>query len=80
MSVGKPDRKAIRQHGHFSECGGLGVEVGYEVQAETTQEKEVLSLDHEAPVNAEVDSEEIEAIDEEEEADAPLCSPAQYQP
>ena len=49
----------------------LGVEFGYEVQAETTQEKAVLSLEDEAPVKAEFDSEEIEVIDEEEEADVP---------
>jgi hypothetical protein len=79
MSVRKPDRNSIRPHVHSSECGGLGVEVGDEVQAETTQEKAALSLEDETPVKVEVDSEESEAIDEEEEADVPLCLPAQYQ-
>ena len=41
-----------------------------------TLEKAVLSLEDEAPVRAEIDSGEIEAIDEEEEADVPLCLPA----
>ena len=63
MSVGKPDRNSIRPHGHSSECDGLRVEVGDEVQAETTQEKVVLSLEDEVPVKAEIDSEEIEAIE-----------------
>ena len=80
MSDGKPDRNSIRPHGHSSECGRLGVEVGYGVQAETTQEKAVLSFEDEAPVKAQVENEEIEAIDEEEEADVPSCLPAQYQP
>ena len=59
MSDGKPDSNSIRPHVHSSECGGLGVEVGYGVQAETTQEKAVLSLEDEAPVKAQVDNEEI---------------------
>ena len=46
------------------------------VQAESTQEKAVLSLEDEAPVKAQVNNEEIEASDEEEEADVPLCLPA----
>ena len=50
------------------------------MQAETTQEKAVLSFEDEAPVKAQVDNEEIEAIDEEEEADVPVCLLAQYQP
>ena len=78
MSVGKPDRNSKRPHVHSSECSGLGVEVGYGVQAETTQEKAVLSFEDEAPVKVQVDNEDIEAIDEEEEADVPLCLPAQY--
>ena len=56
------------------------MEVEGEVQAETTQEKAALSLEDETPAEAEVDSDEIEAIDEEEEAEVPLCLPAQYQP
>ena len=51
-----------------------------EVQAKTTWEKAVLSLEDEAPVKVEVDSGEIEASDEEEEAHVPLCLPTQYQP
>ena len=80
MSVGKPDRNSIRPQVHSSECSGPGVEVGYGVQAET-QEKAVLSFEDEAPVKAQVDDDEVEAInEEEEEADVPLCLPAQYQP
>ena len=45
MSVGKPDRNSIRPQVHSSECSGLGVEVGYGVQAEKTQEKAVLSFE-----------------------------------
>ena len=79
MSDGKPDRNSIRPHGHSSECSGQGVEVESKLQAETTQEKAVLSLEGDATVKAEVDSDEIETIDEKEEAEVPLCLPAQYQ-
>ena len=80
MNDGKHGRNSIRPRGHSSECSSQGVEVEGKVQAETAREKAVLSLEDEAPVKAEVDSDEIEAIDEEEEADVPLCLPAQYQP
>ena len=67
MSVGKPDQDSIRPQVHSTECSGLDVEVGYGVQAESTQEKAVLSFEDEAPVKVQVDNDEIEAIDEEEE-------------
>ena len=56
------------------------MEVGDGVQAEAAQEKAVLSFEYEAPVKVQVDTDEIEAIDEEEEADVPLCLPTQYPP
>ena len=80
MSDGKPDRNSVSSQGQLCECGGRGAEFEDEVQAMATQEKAVLSLEDEAPVKAEVDRGEIEAIDKEEEADVPLCVQAQYQP
>ena len=55
------------------------MEVEDAAQAEI-QKEAILSLEDEAPVMAEVNSDEIEAVDEEEEAEVPLCLPAQYQP
>jgi hypothetical protein len=81
MSVGKPDRNSIRPQAQSNECSGLGVEVGYGVQAESTQEKAILSFEDEAQVKVQVENEEIEAVDEEEEGyECIPCLPAQYQP
>ena len=49
-----------------------------EVQA--ANEEAVLTLEDEAPVEPEIKSDEIEAIDEEEEYECIPCLPAQYQP
>ena len=55
------------------------MKVGDGVKAKAAQEKAVLSVEDEAPVKVQVDTDEIEAIDEEEYECIP-CLPTQYQP
>ena len=51
-----------------------------EDDVQASGEEAVFSLEDEAPVEAEIKSDEIEAVDEEEEYECIQCLPAQYQP
>ena len=63
IGSGKSDQNFVRPHRHSSECGGRGAEVEGEVQA--ASEKAILSLEDEMPAEAEVNRDEIVAVDEE---------------
>ena len=78
MGNGEPDRNSVRPHSCSLECSGQVVKAEDDVQA--VGEEAVLSLEDEAPVEAEIKSDEIEAVDEEEEYECIPCLPAQYQP
>ena len=87
MSFGKPDQNSIRPPPDSSEKGSGPRAKG--VIAGQTSTANISTVQARVPVypvadpvgpKDEQEGEEIEALDEEEQADVPLCLPTQYQP